>query len=463
MLAAIFDRFVDQSPMTVMAAGLVRRVLATARLESIFERARHSQYVNKVMFSTIFTLLSEVVTGKQHSVHAAYQSMLGEVGVSVTAVYDKLKGIETSTSQLLVRDVAEELAGVMNEMGGALPAPLPGYRLKIIDGNCLAASQHRLETLRRRAGAALPGKSLVVLDPALSLVIDVFPCEDGHTQERALFEQVLQSVQAHDLWMADRNFCVASFMVGIASAQAFFIIRDHASRPYEVNGDLCYVGEADGRRFYEQAVTITMDDGKTLYLRRLEVHLPEPTRNGDAVVVLLTNLPAEGEGAVEAIQIGSLYRGRWTIESAFQELARHLESEIDTLGYPKAALFAFAVALVAYNVMATLKAALRAAHGVEKIEQELSNYYVASELRNIWPGMMIAISMKHWDIFIEMSQQEFAQTLVQIAEHVRLGRFKKHPRGPKKHPPPRSFDPKHPHVSTARLLEQQKAERRRTT
>ena len=164
--------------------------------------------------------------------------------------------------------------------------------------------------------------------------------------------------------------------------------------------------------------------------------------------------------AIEGREIASLYRGRWTIETAFQELAQHLESEINTLGYPKAALFAFAVALVAYNVMSTLKAALRAAHGSEKIEQELSNYYVANELRITWYGMMLAIPMKHWDIFIDMSRHEFARTLVHIAAHVRLRRFKKHPRGPKKPSPRRRYDPKHPHVSTARLFEQQQAKRR---
>ena len=59
--------------------------------------------------------------------------------------------------------------------------------------------------------------------------------------------------------------------------------------------------------------------------------------------------------------IADLYRRRWTIETAFQELEATLQSEINTLGYPKAALFAFCVALVAYHVQSTIKAALRGA------------------------------------------------------------------------------------------------------
>jgi hypothetical protein len=57
------------------------------------------------------------------------------------------------------------------------------------------------------------------------------------------------------------------------------------------------------------------------------------------------------------------------LESAFNELAMSLNGEIDTLAYPKAALFAFCVALVAYNALGVVKGALRAEHGEEAVEQ----------------------------------------------------------------------------------------------
>ena len=49
------------------------------------------------------------------------------------------------------------------------------YRVKIIDGNCLEASDRRLKALREVQGGALPGKSLVVYEPAYGVVRDVFP------------------------------------------------------------------------------------------------------------------------------------------------------------------------------------------------------------------------------------------------------------------------------------------------
>lgn len=58
---------------------------------------------------------------------------------------------------------------------------------------------------------------LVVLDPDLRLAINVFPCLDGYTSERAeraLFEQVLQTVKSGELWIADRNMCTQGFLLG---------------------------------------------------------------------------------------------------------------------------------------------------------------------------------------------------------------------------------------------------------
>jgi hypothetical protein len=83
------------------------------------------------------------------------------------------------------------------------PPWLAGYRIKIVDGNCLEASEHRIEELREATGRALPGKSLVVYEPAQGLVTEVFPCANGHAPERSLFGPLLKTVEAGDLWIED--------------------------------------------------------------------------------------------------------------------------------------------------------------------------------------------------------------------------------------------------------------------
>jgi hypothetical protein len=330
-----------------------------------------------------------------------------------------------------------------------------------LHGNCLAASQHRIKELRKTAAGALPGKSLAVLSADHRLIVDVFPCEDGHTQERALLDQVIPTVVAGDLWIDDRNFCTFGFLWGIARQQAFFITRQHGNMVCQPLGPRKQLGRIATGTVYEQPVRVCGADDRTLELRRIEVQLDKPTRDGDPTITVLTNLPESGPGAVLGLRVAELYGNRWSIETAFQELARDLNSEIDSLGYPKAALFGFCVAVVLYNAVALMRSALRGAHGAQKVEQEVSDYYIAAELETTSRGMMIAIPEQHWSVFGRMSLAQFAAAMLMLAGKVNLRHFRKHPRGPKKPQPKRTYDPAHPHVSTARLLAQRPPRKRR--
>jgi IS4 transposase len=174
--------------------------------------------------------------------------------------------------------------------------------------------------------------------------IDVFPCEDGHAQERSLLVDVLATVEAQDVWIADRNFCTRGFLLEIAARKAFFVIREHKNLPWQPRGPETFVGRSETGEVFEQAIEISDETGTKHTFRRIRVSLKTATRDGDQNLFLLSNLP---ESAADAVKIAALYRKRWTIETAFQDLAVHLNSEINTLGYPPAALFGFCVALIA--------------------------------------------------------------------------------------------------------------------
>jgi hypothetical protein len=144
--------------------------------------------------------MSLVVCGIHPSVHAAHQASSEEISVSVTSIYNKINGIEPIISAELVREVAAQMEATIRHLNATVPDLLPGYRVKILDGNAIAATEHRLKALRDISSAPLPGQSLVVLDPSLMLAVDVFPCEDGHAQERSLFDEVLPTVEEDDEW-----------------------------------------------------------------------------------------------------------------------------------------------------------------------------------------------------------------------------------------------------------------------
>jgi IS4 transposase len=418
-------------------------------VDALFEQHAENQYTRELLFSQIVDLMGQVVCGIYPSANAAYQKQRERFTVSRTAVYDKLNGVEPQVSAALTRQTAAGLSEVIRELGGALPDLLPGYRVKILDGNCLAKSEHRVQELRTLAAGPLPGKSLVVLDPALMLAIDVFPCEDGHTQERALLDQVLAAVEANDVWIEDRNFCTLGFLFGIAEREACFVIRQHQNLPWEAVSELVYAGRSDDVEVWEQKVRLdNPQTGATLIVRRLELRLPRPTRDGDAVIHVLTNLPAR---VASASVVASLYRKRWKIETLFQELASTLASEQTRLGYPKANLFAFCVSLVAYNVLAVVQAALRAVHGRAETA-EISIYYLTDEIKGVYRGMMIALPADQWEPIRELTAAQLAATLKELANKARLSAYQRHRRGPKKPPPERIHYKDKPHVSTARLL-----------
>lgn len=393
--------------------------------------------------------MSAVVFAIKPSVHAAYQGREAEVGTSIVSVYSKLKGIEVQTSAELVRYSATALAPIVEQVGGAREPWLAGYQVKIIDGNCLEATEHRLKPLRELGAGALPGKSLVVFDPVLGLVTEVFPCEDGHAQERALLGEGLPTIKAGELGLHDRNFCTRDFLCGHVVGGAFFISRQHQQLPLEALGELRPAGRVETGKVAEQRVRVCDSAGNGYTFRRIRLELDEPTRDGEQVIYLLTTLPRQ---VASAKTIARLYGKRWTIERAFQDLEGHLHSQINTRGYPQAALFGFCVALVAYNALAVVFAALRAVHGAQTIDHEVSGYYLANAIAETHRGMMIAIPEEYWQVFATMSAAVFAATLLQLAHKVRLRTFLKHPRGPKKPSPKRHSSAQQPHVSTARLL-----------
>jgi hypothetical protein len=116
------------------------------------------------------------------------------------------------------------------------------------------------------------------------------------------------------------------------------------------------------------------------------------------------------------------------------------------------------VALVAYNVLAVQKAALRSVHGERKVAEEVSGYYVALEWSSVYAGMMIALPAPQWAVYGRLSAAVLATYPGAWARRVKLASIKKSPRRPRKPKPPPLQDAS-PHVSTERLLQEAKAAR----
>jgi hypothetical protein len=454
VLSTLFDRFVAEAPLSVMARALLERTLQAEALDRLFEQTAVKQINHELLFSSVVDLLSRVSLRLNRSVRQAYLADPQYHGVVLESYYGKLNRMEPHIGPALVRYSAGNMAEVVAALGGTLPPWRPGYRVKVLDGNHLAGTEHRLKALQPTAAAALPGQVLAVLDPRLRLFLDLVACEDAYTQERALLEQVLPQVQPFDVWVADRNFCTPRFLIGIDRRHGFFAIREHAQLHIRYLTPLRLRGRcATGLLFEQQAEVWDDATGEAVRVRRVLVALDKPTRDGDAEVAVLTNLPEE---VADAAAVAELYLGRWTIEVAFGELTTVLRCEIETLGYPRAALFSFAVAVLVANLLGAVRAALGSAQGPHTVERELSVFQVATDIADTYKGMMIAIPPSEWRFWATLSLHEFVEYLRRLAGNVDWERLRKTTRGPKKPPQKKPSASKQRHVSTHRLLNQAK-------
>lgn len=449
----VLERFSQHTPITVMAQLGMQHAVSAQWIDELFEAESQAQYTRELLFSTTVELMSLVVLGLRPSVHAAAKSMQEKLPVSLQALYEKLNGSEPEVVRKLVSGSAERLTPVIQELIKRQTPTVKGYRLRIVDGNHLPGSQKRLKLLREHRGAALPGQSLVIYDPDLQLAVDVLPCEDAYTQECVLMNTILATAREGDLWIADRAYSTSTILCGLIRRGACFLIREHGACPNpDPLGSAKRIGGIETGTVYEQSVRIK-DERKTEHtLRRIELHLKEPTEDGERIVRILTNAPP----ALKAKRLARLYRQRWRIENLFQRLESVLHSEVRTLGHPRAALLAFSVALLAYNVLALLQTAVRIRHArtLDKERMELSTYFIATEIKANYAGMLIAVPARAWQRYEASNAKELAQRLLALAAGVNPQQFRSHPRKPTP-PNNKGYVSKRAassHVATARVL-----------
>ena len=369
---------------------------------------------------------------------------------SLSAFYRKLGRMEPSVSATIVRETARRARELISAAECLLPEPIPGYAARILDGNILTGTEHRISELRSTRSAALPGMSLAVYEPVSGLVLDIILEENAHAQERALLDQVV--IEPGQLWIMDRNFCVRTFVFRILRADAFFLVRWHSSTmPFEPINPLQSVGRCDAGEIFEQAIWV--DDpqcqGRRYRLRRIVLRLDQPTRNGETEIILITNL----SDMVSAELCCQAYCGRWEIEKHFQKLTDLLHCEIPALGYPRAALFGFSMSVIAGNALAVMKGSLRAVHGEEMVN-EVSNYALVNDVAEVYPGMMIAAPPSVWSFLDGCVAGEVAGLLSALAAKVPVHRMLRSKRGPKKpRKTKKTSGSRIHHVATKKLLD----------
>ncbi len=180
----------------VMARTALEHALPAGWIGEVFDGRRERQHPRELLFSTIVELTTLVSLGLRPSLHAAARTM-ETLPVTLAALHGKVNraepAIEPAILRALARGSAERLAPAAAAVDGG--AILPGWRLRVLDGNRLPAGEKRLAPLRERRGAALPGQALVVYGPDSGLVTDPVAGEDARRSGRALAAPLLDGAQ----------------------------------------------------------------------------------------------------------------------------------------------------------------------------------------------------------------------------------------------------------------------------
>lgn len=451
MFLKVVDRFVKKAPVAVLFRGLFARTFDANRMNRIFRDHRECQVEGDLVFSKLLDLLTPVVLGSQPTVCASHRANEEEIGVSRQAVYDKLRGVEWSVSEALVREPAADLVEILKKERVKLEDPIPGYQAFIIDGKRLDGSEHRIRETRAISNAPLPGTVLAVLDTRTKLFVDVACSPDGHACERKVVAPLLDRLQKGCVYIADRNFSDGPTIAAFLKAGTYFVLRQHKRSPVCRSIAECEKitrgKDSLGGSVSEEAIEVRLSDGTWKRVRRITIRLTKPTRDNQRVVHLLTNLP----DSVSALTIADAYRHRWTIETCLGHLAKALNAEINTLAYPKAALLCFCLALVAYNFLSAVSGLLTQTSKSKK-KPQISLYYLAIEVATASGGLAIMTDVEDWERFSKISLDEFCSWANSVAQRAKIHKYRASPRGPKRPTPKRKQLNKTTHISTHKLL-----------
>jgi hypothetical protein len=201
----------------------------------------------------------------------------------------------------------------------------------------LGGTEHRLKVLRKIKAAGLPGRFVVAYDLATGVVDDAMAGEDAYTSERESVRAILAAAEPHQLFVADRHFCTTEILFTIMDHRAFFVIRQHDNNlRWQPLGTEQVVGRVATGEVWEHGIEVEdTTSHERRRMRRIALKLDVPTDAGETEIALLSN-----PKGISPLRIRALYRDRRTIERHFALVKTVLHGEIESLGQPRAALFA---------------------------------------------------------------------------------------------------------------------------
>ncbi|KLU24860.1 hypothetical protein EOS_17840 [Caballeronia mineralivorans PML1(12)] len=426
MTRTVIERFVEHSPITVMARLALQRALDPEWIDGLFEQVQvdKGQHVRESLFSATVELMSMIASGLRYTVRAA-AGAAPELPVAITALHDRISRTRPGWARVLARESVKRLSPLVQPLMFNRPVTASGYRLRIVDGShlpkgekCSPGPSGCVHTLMPQAGLGVGVRTVVpfvVYDPEVAMIVDLVPCEQGRAQEEVNAGALLDSVQPGELWIIDRNFSTHAIVTGWQRRSSAFIVQERGCNPNQIEaGRPVRKGRIEMGAVYEQPVSTTDDSGASLVLRRIEVRANGSSVEGGEVIRILTNVPAS---QLTAEEVASLSCRSWS-EMLSVPLELVLKGEILSLGRPRAAPLALGMAALAYNVLSTMVRTVSREQELDTREVQRLPHYIATGIRATYAGVMIAVPAEFWRRYDQLAPGDLGDILRKIAAHV---------------------------------------------
>src|SRR3954449_13085457 len=160
VLPAILNPFVEGAPAAVMTRIALDWIIDSTPLDQLFDEVAQEQYTRELTLTHFVQVMLDVASGHRPSPRAAFLRRGLALVASLSAFYRKLNRMELAIPEAVVRRTATRARQLIAAGGGLLPQPIPGDGGRILYGNILTGTEHRITPLRTIGSAGLPGRSL---------------------------------------------------------------------------------------------------------------------------------------------------------------------------------------------------------------------------------------------------------------------------------------------------------------
>ncbi|KVN21093.1 prevent-host-death protein [Burkholderia sp. MSMB1552] len=443
MMRTIVERFVEQSPMAIMARLVLQCALHDDWIDAAadMDDAPNGEPIRETLFALAVDAFA-AIAARTRAPGSAAAGASPELGAAVTALHDGMSRLRAGWGRALVKDSVELLQPLAAMRAEDRAPAVGGMRLRVLDGGACAPGADGCACDDPARDAAERARALPVYDPALGMIVDLLPYERGRAHERALVAALLETVRAGELWIVDGRFDTDAILSGWPRGGGAFIVREYgrtlACRPL---GDWHEAGVLGDGRLYEQAVGIAGDGGvsgmpgmpgMSGVFRRIEwrrgagspshSHSDSPSDSGSdsdslepgSTIAVLTDLPAAPFDAREVVQLSCT---RWR-----DALPLPIEPVLGAARFgnvpARAAQLARGIAALAYNALGAMMKAVAGALDLDARDIERLPPHIADGVAATYAGMMIALPPEWWRRYDRLSAATLGQIVRLLAVHV---------------------------------------------